>query len=217
MHFRKRAAVITSSPSVEPVSLSDTKDFLRVTTSDDDTLISAFIKASRIKTEAYINQVLITQTWDLFLDRLVKKANEPWWDGTREGSITSILNQDEFISIFKNPVLSLTSIKSFDTSNVESDFALSNIFLDTVNAPARIVLNLGSIWPVDLRNANALKITLVAGYGPLASDVPEVIRLALKMLVSFYYENRGDCNTTVLIPENIKALLDPHVILETVL
>lgn len=54
-------------PLVEPLSLQETKLYLRVDGSDEDTLISDLITAVREQAEAYTRRAFITQDWLLAL------------------------------------------------------------------------------------------------------------------------------------------------------
>ena len=57
-----RVALI-QAPVVEPVSLADAKLYLRVDTSDEDTLIGTLIAAARHCVEAATARQLIDQVW----------------------------------------------------------------------------------------------------------------------------------------------------------
>jgi len=59
---------VTIPPASEPVTLQEAKDHLRVTGSDEDTLISALISAARVKAEEECGYAIVTQTLSA------------WWD-----------------------------------------------------------------------------------------------------------------------------------------
>ena len=63
---------IVSAPSSEPIAQSVAKTFLKVDTSDDDTLITELIKTARQFCEEYTGRALITQTLKLSLDGFVE-------------------------------------------------------------------------------------------------------------------------------------------------
>jgi uncharacterized phiE125 gp8 family phage protein len=56
----------------------------------------------------------------------------------------------------------------------------------------------------------AITVNYLAGYGPAATDVPECIRLAIKMMVAELYENR-ELTATQAYNQNpiFKCLLAP--------
>ena len=55
--------VVSSAPSSEPLTLSDTKSYLRVDHSSDDSLITSLIIASRQLVEEHTGRALITKTY----------------------------------------------------------------------------------------------------------------------------------------------------------
>src|SRR5580698_760383 len=67
-------------PIVEPVSLSDMKNYLRVDVTDDDLLISTLISASRERAEDLTGRCLVAQQWVFNMDRF------PTWWGNDGGS-----------------------------------------------------------------------------------------------------------------------------------
>ena len=58
---------------------------------------------------------------------------------------------------------------------------------------------------------SGIEIDLIAGYGNDGSNVPEPLKLALKMLVAFWFENRGDEPTGIPLrwPDEISRLVAP--------
>jgi uncharacterized phiE125 gp8 family phage protein len=86
----------------------------------------------------------------------------------------------------------------------------------TISDQARIVLRQGKSWPTvtQTRNANAYVVKYVAGYGG-ASDVPEPIVQAIKLLTAHLYENREAVTSLTVnaIPYTIGAMLQPYRIL----
>ncbi len=59
---------VVTSPASEPLTLSETKLYLRVDSSTEDTLISNMIAAARFAAEAYMRRSLITQVRVLAYD-----------------------------------------------------------------------------------------------------------------------------------------------------
>ena len=60
--------MLVIAPAVEPVTLAETKLFLRVDNEEEDTLIAMMIASSRRKAEQYIRRSLITQRWKMAYD-----------------------------------------------------------------------------------------------------------------------------------------------------
>lgn len=161
--------VIATAPAVEPVSLTTAKEHLRLTTNDDDATVQLLIQAAREIAEARLGKVLVTQTWDLYLDAF------PGGD----------------IVIAKYPLLSVTSVKYTPEGASQATVTSATYSVDIISKPGRIVLQTGYSWPSDvLIEVNGVVVRFVAGYGATAESVPAFIRQAILLLVSDLYENR---------------------------
>jgi uncharacterized phiE125 gp8 family phage protein len=61
--FPTRLLARTSEPAIEPVSLAEAKLYLRIDSSDEDTLIEGLIAAARLMAEEMTGRSLVTQGW----------------------------------------------------------------------------------------------------------------------------------------------------------
>ena len=161
---------VTTAPVNEPWTLSDVKNYLKVDTSADDTLITTLISAARQAAESYLNMALITQTVTEKLDRL----NSPTL----------------YLSV--SPVISVSNFQYADSQNTTQTFASTNYVVDTFSKPARLSLAYGKTWPTLYGNINDVTITYTAGFGTEASGVPTQIRQAILMMIADSYDNRED-------------------------
>jgi hypothetical protein len=93
------------------------------------------------------------------------------------------------------PALTIESISTFDVDNTESTWDPANYYLDNTDPEQipRVCINLGAFWPTNLRGRDALKIVITAGFGTDFA-LPIAMKTALKQMVSYYYNNRGDCD-----------------------
>ena len=202
---------VVTAWTTSAVPTSTQKSFMRVDFSDDDTLIAELVKASQNVIETYLNRAITTQTLELYLDRLpfYNDINYP------EGTFTApdMEYNSNYIVLPRPPVASVTHVKYFDDSDTESTFSSSKYYVDLISEQARVVLKKGVSWPTvaETRNANAYEIKYVAGYGG-ASDVPEPITHAIKLLTTHLYENREAVTSLSVnaIPYTIGALLQPY-------
>lgn len=68
----RRGGIMTplalTPPAIEPVSLSEAKDFLRIIANDEDELLGTLITAARLMIEAAAGRLLIEQSWRIVLD-----------------------------------------------------------------------------------------------------------------------------------------------------
>jgi len=161
---------VTTAPVNEPWTLSDVKNYLKVDTSADDTLITTLISAARQAAESYLNMALITQTITEKLDRL----NSPTL----------------YLSV--SPVISVSNFQYADSQNTTQTFASTNYVVDMYSKPARLSLAYGKTWPTLYGNINDVTITYTAGFGTEASGVPTQIRQAMLMMIADSYDNRED-------------------------
>lgn len=84
--------------------------------------------------------------------------------------------------------------------------AASFIF-DRDSEPPRIFPNPGGFWPSVLYVPNAAQIHFVAGYGADGSNIPARARVAMRLLVTWWYAHRGDDDVTDQEPRGYENLL----------
>lgn len=73
-----RGLVRVVAPASEPLTLAETKQFLRITHDDDDARISDMMQSARLLSEQWLKRSLITQSWKLiFEDELCDSAMLP--------------------------------------------------------------------------------------------------------------------------------------------
>lgn len=183
---------LTTAPALEPVTSAELDAHLRgdgVLESVEPTLLDSLIVAAREFIELHTRRALITQTWTMFMDNFPQgQAKLGWWDGVREGSITT--GDAQSLTLPIGDLQSVTSVSTFDLDNSETVFDAANYFLNTNQTPGEVILNSGVVWPTFTRNRMGIKVVYVAGYGDAATDVPGALRIAIKQLAAHWYENR---------------------------
>jgi uncharacterized phiE125 gp8 family phage protein len=178
--------VLLDGPVVEPVSLAEAKLWLRIDANDEDDLVRALVVAARLMVEAEIGQVLIGQNWRLVADR--------WPPG-------------ELVPVRIGRILSVSGGRVFSAEGVASPIAADRFTLFPQGDPPAI---LPLDRPAPGRAYAGIEIDLRLGYGETATDVPETIRLAIRRLVTLWYENRGEqSDPEAGLPPPIRALLRP--------
>lgn len=201
--------LLKTKPTSALLDLVETKNYLRVDDSADDDLITLMSLAATRKVESLIDKKLLTQTWELFLDRIPMSQKPKWWDGTQEMAMSELISGQRALNMPFGPLQSVTSIITYDNSDVATTFSASSYSVDTAGPIGRIALRLGESWPTTvLRPINGIKITAVFGYGSTSVAVPEDIILATKILVAHMYEHRGD-DSESKIPNQVHMLLEP--------
>ena len=163
---------VTSEPSVEPVSTAELKTHLRITVSDEDTLLGNYVTAARKFLEVQTRRAFITQTIALKLDAFPSDIRLP-----------------------RSPVQSVSSIQYVDTDGATQTWGSGNYSVDTVSEPASIVPAYNIDYPDTRVIPNAVTVTYVTGFGDATTDVPEDIRLMVRMLAGYFYEKREAAST----------------------
>jgi uncharacterized phiE125 gp8 family phage protein len=179
--------IFVSGPAVEPITLAEMKAYLRVDDDDgaQDGLISGLIKAARLMVEAASRRILIEQSWRVVLDR---------WP--HDGPILLPLS----------PLIAVESIAVTDAAGHAIQVPASAFETDLLSDPPRIVI---SGAPEPGRARHGISIALRAGYGTGAEDVPATLRLAIRILVAHWFENRGDVAGEQILPPQALALVAP--------
>lgn len=193
-----RTATLVSAPASEPVSLPELKAFAKVDGSDEDALLTSLISSARRACEEFTKRAFITQTWKLVLDRFpLDDERDPM-----EALLLAASARDA-IDLPRQPIQSIEHIKTTSGSNSQTTVSSATYALDA--SGGRVLLNDGYFWPTDLRDAAAVEVEYVCGYGDDSSDVPDPIRHAILLYAYAMYSSRvcGD------LPENTKALLAP--------
>jgi uncharacterized phiE125 gp8 family phage protein len=134
-----------------------------------DAELTAVIATAREEVETFLRRALITQTWQLTLDRFPG---------------------DDFIRLPRPNLLTVESIEYIDTLGATQTLSTDDYDVDTASLPGRILLAYGASWPLTRSVRNAVTITFTAGYGPAASDVPASIKAAMKLLIGDLFSNR---------------------------
>jgi len=178
----------TVAPSVEPVTTTNQKTWMRVDTSDEDTLIGSLAAAARAYVEMCTSRQLITATWVL--------------------KLSEFPSGDIVLPIF--PLQSVTTIKYYDNNDVEQTWSSSLYDVDTAMEPGRVRPASGQDYPSDFRgHTDDIEITFVAGDGNAASDVPDGIKAAINIIAANWFENR-EANTPIgltPVPLSIESLI----------
>ena len=174
---------IVTQPAVEPITLAEAKQHLRVDVTDDDALITILIIGAREACENFIHGKLITQTWEVELDA---------WPTDQSPVLIPI-----------EPLISVQSVKWADDLNTVTTMTVATDYLvDTDSEPGRLVLPPNNNWPGNsLWPVSPIKINLTAGFGADETKVPQLYRLGMFMTLAHWYENREAIVTSGAVPK----------------
>lgn len=186
------AATLLVPPATEPWTVADAKSFLRVENDDDDVLIAALIASARGQVEALTRRGLITQAWRLVLDR---------WP--HDGRIAPRLA----------PLRAVTAARIYnatgDTVAIDVERFVVDAAMNTIAAPP---------WslPIPGRDVAGIELDVTVGFGDAASDVPDVLRHAVRTLVAHWYDNRGLAaigQSVAMLPGSVNAMIASYRVL----
>lgn len=184
------ALTLLTPPTLEPVTLADMKAWLRIDSVDEDGLINALLTSARLSVETITSKVLITQSWRMVLDQ---------WP---------------MAPIIDAPLSPLQRLLAARVYNADGSVTALNSadFLVEVSAKQQPRLALLKRQPPPMLPISGIELDLACGYGDDGINVPEPLKLAIKMLVVFWFENRGDEPTGVTLkwPDEISRLLAPY-------
>lgn len=171
-----------SVDGVEPVTLDEAKNQCYIASADGTTelLLDSFIKAARQYAENRTWRTLVDSTWEYRMDEFPSGVTEHHDDGRLNRNI---------IELPRPPLVSVSSIK-YISGGSEQTLAASEYTVDNSSTPGRIEPD--SFWPNTDDIIDAVRIQYTAGYGDSGnnSSVPEDIKIALRMLVKYMYDNR---------------------------
>ena len=186
-----------SNTGSEPLALADVKNFLKVDSTDttDDTLITGLITAARERAEVITGRSLITSNWTYWLDCFPYGWQEN--TGPARNTINRFQNwwaDNQVLRIPKTPLQSVTSVQYMPSyGGTYQTLSPSLYTVDTASNPGCISPVSNYYWPFSWTIRNAVQIEFVAGYG---SFVPQTILVAMRLLITDWWENRGDSTTT---------------------
>ncbi len=107
MGYAKRLVQRTTPPALEPVTVSEAKNFLRIDGNVEDALLADMIKAARIGAEQQTGLSFITQTWTLAYDDC----------------------PPPYVSLPHGPVQSVATVIAMDENEQSTTIAASNYHL----------------------------------------------------------------------------------------
>lgn len=157
----------TTGPVGEPVTLAEAKAHLRVQHDSEDELVSGLLRAAREEVEAATGLALMAQTWRKVLDALPR---------------------DRTVRLAPHPVREVLSVTVFGEDGEGSVVDPAGYVVDAVSRPARVHFRTPLAPTASL---NGIEIDFVAGHGEAATDVPDLLKRALLILVAHWYEFRG--------------------------
>lgn len=166
---------VVNAPSVEPVTLTEVKQHLRVTEVDLDSAITSYIKSAREYIESYLDRSLVQQTIRLSLPYFHDEIILP------RGMVQSIVSAGYYNSSNTYISITLADYANLITSNISANYLQKKQYVS---------------WPLPISRIDAVQIYYVAGYPPTTTsdpsytaNIPEEIKTAIKFLVQADFDD----------------------------
>ena len=189
-----RTADRIEPPTVDPLDLAEVRDdHLRAPMVEvENRYIQRLIKAATRAAERDTRRSLMTQTWQLSLNRF------PAWGLP--------------IELDYPPVQAVESLEYLDDSGVTQTLDTSNYSLTVTgrdrNEKGRIELAYGASWPSSRLGQGSVTVTYRCGYvdgsSPAEAEVPEDILQGMLLLIGELYKQRSE---SVQSPNNTHAVI----------
>ena len=183
--------LVTGAGATLPIALTDVKLWLKIPTTltADDTLITALVKSAAGYFEKITGRDLINKTYKTYLDRFPCSSDIAFYSG-----VTNLIPKynDNGIKLRKSKLQSITSIQYYIDS-VLTTLDASDYYITDLPDYSAIYLVKDKTFPVVDCRKQSVAIVFVAGYGIDDTFVPEDVKQALMQMITYLYENRGDC------------------------
>lgn len=181
-------AELLAGPAAEPLTRAEAKAWLRIDHDAEDTLIDALIPAARRLVEVETGRALMEQSWRFSLDAWPLRGLIP-------APVSPV-----------REILAATVEAADGTAAALPEGALA---LVSDRAPALIRVD-RALTPAPARPHGGIVITLKAGYGPDAADVPADLVQAVRLVLGHFYEHRDGPGEATRLPAAALALIAPY-------
>lgn len=162
---------VVTARTLQPFSLAEAKEHLRVLDDDDDFYIQWLIERIATIAERITRRSLYTTT---------RKLIDDCFPCTKKGEI-----------FLPNPPLrSVTHVKYYDSSDTQITIPADEYQVDTISEPGRIVPAPTLAWPQTMPGKiNSVEIQYVSGWEK-RHDLPEELKQAMLYHLSYAYDIR---------------------------
>jgi uncharacterized phiE125 gp8 family phage protein len=190
---------LLTPPTSEPVLLQEAKDWMRVSDSSQDSVITSLISAARWEAEKYTRRSFISTQWKQQQDTFpptglgqVNLERLQFWSYNNAGEVV----------LPRSPLITVDTVAYQDANGSTITMTAGTDYVVDLNPDhGRIFLPFGKIWPITYPQQNAVSLTFTAGYGATAAAVPEGLKTVIKMLVANWFENREPVLTSGAVPQ----------------
>lgn len=202
------------------IGLSSAKKHLRITDTASDDYVTMLIDVSVSIVEQYLTRKLLTRTVRMWMDFIPGTGREySYQDGSSQIPVRyANLGMYRWFELYGTPCKEFISFKYITNNGVELVWDPQNYIIDLTDKdqPARVILQRGCVWPIDLQVAHSIALEYKLGYG-VEADIPIQIRHGILLVLAALWSNRGDNADQpldILSFPGIKSILDPFRVMK---
>lgn len=205
---------VTVPPAVLPVSLATAKQYLKITSSAEDDLITLFIGAATGVAERFTRRDFITREYETFRDFFSNLLSEGYYTfGDNPALGASVINDRGNVGfeLRRSPLQSVESIE-YLLKDVLTTVAASTYYNTIETDYSEVLTVVDASWPDDAdRRLQSIVITFKTGLGDDDTEMPSWVTEGILQHVANMFRNRGDCSacgdaTGNLLPLTAKLL-----------
>jgi uncharacterized phiE125 gp8 family phage protein len=171
---------VTTPPDIEPVTVDELKQELRIDDTSMDALLARHITAAREAVERLTRRALITQTIT---------ATFPAWP----------YNDDGALSLPVGNVLEVSTVKYWDENNAQQTVSEDDYFYLS-GQPGGVQFGESFQFPSVYPRRDAIEIVFTAGFGESASSVPMMLKVAILQYAAY--------NVSEALPVNVGNIVN---------
>jgi uncharacterized phiE125 gp8 family phage protein len=180
--------VTITEPATAAVTTAEARTHLSLgSDTSHDTMLDALVLAATKRVEAESGLKMFEQTVELRMDGFPADSDS--------------------INLQVSPVQSVDSVKYDDADDAEQTWASSSYWTDLLSVPARVTTK--TSWPTTKSGKpGSVRIRMTVGKAD-AADIPEIFKLAIKLLVAHWFVNREETTPVDLrtIPYGVRDLI----------
>ena len=194
--YKQGDLVLTDDPATQVVTVAEIKSHLRIDTSDEDTLLGLYIDAATEMAENYCGRHFIEHIYKLVFNSQVEEASLYFPDCTLYNATTATPTRTEYVQW---RAASLGGVTQYSQAVYIVQYSNPNI--------VRLSSSFTTSHPA-VGGPDEFWFNFKTGFGAAASDVPQAIKQAIKLIVADMYYFREDRRRT--FPMASEILLQPY-------
>lgn len=197
-------AILTAAAAAS-YDLTELKAHIRVTGTDDDTILGRLAVLATERLQQYLSRVFVNESYTWTLDSFGQSRDELddfWFSQSPIGTPSP-----QIIDLPFAPLVTVDEIRYLDTSETQITLASSAYRVDT--SRGRLSPSTAqSFWPATAALTGAVEIDFTAGYGAGHANVPARLKQGIYTLTGHYYENRESTAAFSLSDVELNSLVD---------